>query len=47
MFTFSKVEDIESLRKRAWMVTFPEPVRVGWKDIVRSFFEYATTDAGS
>jgi hypothetical protein len=45
MFTFSKVEPIESLRKMAWMDIFPDPVRVGWKDMVKSFFEYATTQA--
>ena len=39
ILTFSKVEPIESLRKTAWMDTFPEPVRVGWKDMVKSFFE--------
>ena len=45
MFTFSKVEPMESLRKMAWMDTLPEPVRVGWKDMVKSFLEYATTEA--
>ena len=39
MFTFSNVEAIESLRKMAWIETFPGAVRVGWKDIVKSFFE--------
>ena len=39
MLTASNVEAMESFRKMAWMDTFPEPVRVGWKDIVKSFFE--------
>ena len=45
MFTFSKEEEIESLRKVACIDTLPGPVRVGWNDTVRSFFEYATTEA--
>jgi len=45
MLTLSNLEPMESFRKVAWIDTLPGPVFVGCSEMVRSFLEYATTDA--